>query len=103
MKKQILGMGLAVTFALAASPSFATGNHHNQPVIKNPICFFLPFACAPAKPDKPGKSEKTEPPKPNHPGTPTHSVPEIDAANAGLALALVGGLVAIRRERRNRR
>jgi MYXO-CTERM domain-containing protein len=34
-------------------------------------------------------------------GSPVASVPEIDAANAGLALALMGGLVAIRRERRN--
>lgn len=32
-----------------------------------------------------------------------HEVPEIDAASAGLALAMLGGIVAIRRERRNRR
>lgn len=93
MKKQILGLGLAATLALAASPSFATGNKHHTIDLKDKICHFLPILCK--KPTKPGK--------PDHPGTPSHPVPEIDAANAGLALALIGGLVAIRRERRNRR
>jgi len=96
MKKQILGLGLAATLALAASPSFATGNKHHTIDLKDKICHFLPILCKkPTKPEKPGK--------PDHPGTPSHPVPEIDAANAGLALALIGGLVAIRRERRNRR
>lgn len=35
----------------------------------------------------------------SHPGK-TKSVPEIDAASTGIALALLGGIVAIRRERR---
>lgn len=96
MKKQLLGMGLAAVLALAASPSFATGkNFHAKHNLKDLVCHFVPFLCA--KPDKPGK-----PDKPSQPGQ-THSVPEIDAANAGLALALISGLVAIRRERRNRR
>ena len=93
MKKQLLGMGLAATLALAASPSFATGKHFPPShSFKDKVCHFMPFLCKkPEKPSKPGKPEKP------------HSVPEIDAANAGLALALIGGLVAIRRERRNRR
>lgn len=96
MKKQLLGMGLAAVLALAASPSFATGkNFHAKHSLKDLVCHFVPFLCA--KPDKPGK-----PDQPSQPGQ-THSVPEIDAANAGLALALISGLVAIRRERRNRR
>lgn len=33
-------------------------------------------------------------------GETTRSVPEIDAAGAGVALALLAGLVAVRRERR---
>jgi hypothetical protein len=96
MKKQLLGVGLAATLALASSSSFATGKHfppgHS---IKDKLCHFLPFLCT--KPEKPGK-----PDKPSQPETP-HAVPEIDAANAGLALALISGLIAIRRERRNRR
>lgn len=32
---------------------------------------------------------------------PAHEVPEIDTAGAGLALALMAGMVAVRRERRN--
>lgn len=99
MKKQLLGMGLAATLALAASPSFATGKHHPPAFnLKDKVCHFMPFLCK--KPEKPGKPVK--PGKPTKPEKP-HAVPEIDAANAGLALALIGGLVAIRRERRNRR
>lgn len=99
MKKQLLGMGLAAVLALAASPSFATGkNFHAKHSLKDLVCHFVPFLCT--KPDKPGKPDN--PGKPDQPGQ-THSVPEIDAANAGLALALISGLVAIRRERRNRR
>lgn len=93
MKKQLLGMGLAATLALASSSSFATGKHFPPKYgMKDKVCHFLPFLCK--KPEKPGKPGKPEKP---------HAVPEIDAANAGLALALIGGLVAIRRERRNRR
>jgi hypothetical protein len=96
MKKQILGMGLAAALALASSSSFATGKHFPPAYgLKDKICHFVPFLCA--KFEKPGK-----PDKPSKPETP-HAVPEINAANAGLALALVSGLVAIRRERRNRR
>lgn len=96
MKKQLLGMGLATVLAMAASPSFATGKHH-IPVIslKDKICHFLPVLCK--KPEKP-----SEPGKPSQPTPTPHEVPEINAANAGLALALISGLVAIRRERRKR-
>lgn len=93
MKKQLLGMGLAATLALTASPSFATGKHHTTIFHDTSfLCKLVPILCEkPETPVKPGKPDKP------------HAVPEIDAANAGLALALIGGLVAIRRERRNRR
>lgn len=94
MKKQLLGMGLAAVLAMSASPSFATGKHHFPVVnLKDKICHFLPVLCK--KPEKPGK-----PDKPSKPNPTPHEVPEINAANAGLALALISGLVAIRRERR---
>jgi hypothetical protein len=93
MKKQLLGMGLATVLIMAASPSFATGKHH-FPVIslKDKICQLAPVLCK--KKEHPGNSNQPGPtPEP-------HVVPEINAANAGLAFALISGLVAIRRERR---
>lgn len=39
----------------------------------------------------------------SHKGAKVHEVPEINAASAGLVLALLGGLISIRRERRTRR
>jgi hypothetical protein len=94
MKKQLLGMGLASVVTMVASPSFATGKHH-FPVtsLKDKTCYFVPALCK--KPEKTGKNPSQPKPEP-------HAVPEIDAANAALALALITGLVAIRRERCNR-
>lgn len=90
MKKQFIGISLLASLALASASSHAVGtwggNSGNKPKLDDKVC-------------------KLAPKNPHCTGTtPTpHEVPEIDAANAGLALALIGGLVAIRRERRNRR
>jgi len=89
MMKPIAGLSLVASLVLVASPSFAVGtwggNSGNKPKLDEHVC-------------------KKAPKNPHCTGTtPAPSaVPEIDAANAGLALALIGGLMAIRRERRNR-
>lgn len=92
MKKLILGATLALTMATAAAPSYATFGHGKECNYK--FSWFCKF-----KPNKPYKPSK--PNKPNKPSTPVQEVPEIDAAGAALALALMGGIVAVRRERRN--
>lgn len=102
MKKQLTGLCVAVMLALTSAPSFATFGHHNPKPIIGIICKILPFLCVkPPVVTPPVKPPVTPPVKPPV-KPPVVAVPEIDAANAGLALALVGGLVAIRRERRNR-
>lgn len=92
MKKLVLGLTMALTLATAAAPSYATytfGQYHKHTGF-NKIHLFFPFLC----------TDKVKPTKPTQPSTPVKSVPEIDAAGAGLALAFVGGVLAIRRERR---
>ena len=91
MKKHIFSLSLIASLALASASSHAVGtwggNSGNKEKLDDKVCKLSPKNphCTGTKPGKP------------------HEVPEIDAANAGLALALIGGLVAIRRERRNRR
>ncbi len=97
MKKLVLGLTMALTLT-AAAPSYATfGSFHKHTGFYK-IHLLFPFLCdhkvKPTKPEKP-----TKPTRPT-PTTPVKSVPEIDAAGAGLALAFVGGILAIRRERR---
>jgi len=92
MKKHILGLSLITSLVIASAPSYAVGtwggNSGNKGKLDDKVC-----KLAPKNPHCTGKT----------PGNPApHTVPEIDAASSGLALALIGGLVAIRRERRNR-
>jgi len=72
----------------------------------NAVCATLVLAAfaAPSFAD-----DRKEPPKPSHPPEISHfdehsfhtnSVPEINGAGASLALALLGGMVLIARERR---
>ncbi len=94
MKKLVLGATLALSLATAAAPSYATFGHNKGECsfkVFTFLCKFKPFK--PVKPTKPTPPEK--------PTTPVQEVPEIDAAGAALALALMGGIVAVRRERRN--
>lgn len=88
MKKYVFGSSLIASLILASAPSYAVGtwggNSGNKPKLDDKVCKLAP--------KNPHCTSKPAP----------HAVPEIDAANAGLALALIGGLVAIRRERRNR-
>ena len=88
MKKCFYSSALIVSLVLASAPSFAVGtwggNSDNKPKLDEHVC-----ALAPKNPHcKPGSS--------------TVAAPEIDGANAGLALALIGGLLMIRRERRSK-
>lgn len=94
MKKQVLGLSLIASLALASAPSHAVGTWGGKSGLKDKLDTMV-CKLAPKNPHCTGKPGPDKP-KP-------HDVPEIDAANAGLALALIGGLVAIRRERRNRR
>lgn len=48
------------------------------------------------------KAEKVAHKKPKHPPN-AHAVPEIDGSHAALAISLLAGIVAIRREQRRRR
>jgi hypothetical protein len=96
MKKHLVGLSLVASLAFVAGPSYAVGtwggNSGNKGKLDDMVC-----KLAPKNPHCTGSTPAPQPePAP-------HSVPEIDAANAGLALALVGGLIAIRRERRNRK
>lgn len=92
MKKLVYGLSIAATLAMASAPTYAVGtwggNSGNKDFLDSHVC-----KKAPKNPHCSGTKPTPQP----------HAVPEIDAANAGLALALIGGLMAIRRERRNRR
>lgn len=84
MKKLTLALSVALAMT-CASPAFAS---NSTPPGKGEICHPKSNnACAASHKNK------------NH----VHEVPEIDAASAGLALALLGGILAIFRERRIRR
>lgn len=85
MKKLVSALGVALALTLASAPSFATSFETAR------ACTMMDQA-----------SGKCKPKKKEDPGTVVSpdAVPEIDAASAGLALALMGGIVAIRRERR---
>jgi hypothetical protein len=92
MKKLVYGLSLAASLALVSGPTYAVGtwggNSGKKDWLDSHVC-----EKAPKNPHCAGSTPAPQP----------HAVPEIDAANTGLALALIGGLMAIRRERRNRR
>lgn len=91
MNKFLSSLVIVATLSVASTPALATNYHHGKKMgFVTKLCTIVPGFCAKIK-DKHGK---------NGPGV--EAVPEIDAANAGLALALIGGLAAIRRERRHR-
>jgi hypothetical protein len=96
MKKHLVGLSLVASLAFVAGPSYAVGtwggNSGNKGKLDEFVCKLAP--------KNPHCKDSTPAPQPQ---PEPHAVPEIDAANAGLALALVGGLLAIRRERRNRK
>lgn len=92
MKKSIIGFALVTALSVAAVPASAGYKHEKRMGFMEHVCAKIPGICAKFQ-EKHAKKSPTAP----------HAVPEIDAANAGLALALLGGVVAIRRERRNRR
>lgn len=94
MKKQLLGLSLIASMAMLSAPSHAIGTWGGKSGLKDKLDALV-CKLAPKNPHCSGSTPKPE--------KPVESVPEIDAANAGLALALIGGIVAIRRERRNRR
>lgn len=83
MKNLTLALSVALAIA-SAVPAYAS---NSTPPGKGEICHERSHnnACAAS-----------------HKAKKAHEVPEIDAASAGLALALLGGIVAIRRERRAR-
>lgn len=91
MNKFLSSLIVVAALSVASTPAFATNYHHGKKMgFVAKVCTIVPGFCAKMK----GKQGKK--------GPDVQAVPEIDAANAGLALALIGGLVAIRRERRNR-
>jgi hypothetical protein len=84
MKKTFAGICLMASLAVLATPSYAMGSRpHHRDNIKEGSGHGNPNG---------GRYE--------HVGS--NSVPEIDAAGASLALALLGGIVAISRERRKK-
>ncbi len=92
MKKIFAALGLAVTLSAISMPSHATFGAHKM----NFFCKYFAYKCQPAQ-------QPVNPTTPVTPPTPAHEVPEIDAAGAALALALMGGLLSISRERRRKR
>lgn len=80
----VLSAALALALSVAASPVFASNAKFPG---KGEICHERSHddACA--------NSHRA------HKPAEAHKVPEIDAANAALAIALMGGIVALRRER----
>lgn len=102
MKKLATVLSAALALSLLASPTFAS---NASPKGKGEICHEKSHddACSNAhKPKKAEKPKKADKPKKVDKPKQAHKVPEIDAANAALALALMGGIVALRRERRVR-
>ena len=88
MKKAIAALGLAVSMSLVAAPAQASifgffKKEHKQHVMMKKMDLH--------KFKKKGKCK------------PKSAVPEIDVAGAGIALALLGGVVSISRERRKQK
>lgn len=83
MKKMIAILAAALCFSIVASPAFAGSDKQAS---KHKI-------------EK--KMSKMKAKKSKKPGK-VSSVPEIDAASAGISLALIAGIVAIGRERRRK-
>lgn len=92
MRKLLLSLTVITALSMTSATVFA-GNYHSGKKMGfiDKVCTIIPGFCAKMK-EKHG----------NHPPN-AKPIPEIDAANAGLALALIGGLVAVRRERRIRK
>lgn len=91
MKKLCVILSLALTLTAFAAPTHANPGHAN---VQNKVCQWLPFVC--------DKLPATGPKGPKNPPA-VHEVPEINGASTGLALALLGGMLAIARERRRKR
>lgn len=104
MKKVALAVVVSLTLSSFATVGYAAENHQKQDALKvvkvsesqtpskNLVDIWIKKLALIAE----GKS------KANQPSTPAHEAPEIDASSAGLALALMGGIVALRRERRGK-
>lgn len=90
MRKLIIGLAVVTALSVASSPAMAY-EHHKRMGIMETVCSKIPGVCAKMQEQHTKKTPTAQP------------VPEIDAANAGLVLALLGGLVAIRREHRGRK
>lgn len=91
MRKFILGFAVVSAFTVASLPASAAYKHEKKMGFVAQVCAQIPGVCAKMQENQSMKTVAS-----------AESVPEIDAANAGLALALLGGIVAIRRERRSR-
>lgn len=103
MKKIITAGAFALSMMVMASPSYATWGHaggYDKPDLKQ---IFQKIEQAKEKKHK--KIAKIIKSKKNHHSKKKercNTVPEMDAAGAGLALALAGGIVSIARERRRK-
>lgn len=93
MLHTIKGLALVTALTVASAPAMA-GNHDDKRLsMSDSVCSMIPGVCAMMQNSRPLTAQAEQ----------AQAVPEIDAASAGLAFALLGGIVAIRRERRNRR
>ena len=86
MKKICTGIALSLALSLTAAPAVAGGGYFDKGDFKKVSMIKEKFKESKVKKFK--KSKKK------------YKVPEIDAATAPLALAFVGGAIALRRERR---
>lgn len=94
MKKTVVAFSFAMAMTAVSMPSHA-GAMYKQ----NFLCKHFSYMCQEAKPVTiSSESVAAAPVAPT-----VRAVPEIDAANAALALALLGGIVSISRERRRKR
>lgn len=92
MVTTIKNLALVTALTMACVPAMA-GTHDNKRMsMSGSVCAMIPGVCAMMQNSRPLNANTAQ----------AQAVPEIDAASAGLAFALLGGIVAIRRERRNR-
>lgn len=97
MKKVLLSLALMLSMSVLATPSFATV-HFTAPAHQTQSHGGFLKGLITALIAKLQAACNYEPEKPSDGGS--SAVPEIDGAGAALAIALMGGLVSISRERR---
>lgn len=93
MMHTMKGLALVTALTVASVPAIAGEHDDKRLSMSGSVCAMIPGVCAMMQDSRPLNTQAAQ----------AQAVPEIDAASAGLAFALLGGIVAIRRERNRRR